>query len=157
MNRIFRLGNRTPVELFGYAASLGAAIGYGTGAVASRELVSEYSPPIAGSALSLVFGTVMVAALLKRSHFVDIFTACKEAWLFMSLSGIASAGGVALLFLALEKTPVVVIAPISGSYPLFAIAFTYILLQKLERITFRTMIGAVMVVTGVALITMTRT
>ena len=142
--------------LWGYAASIGAAAGYGTGAVASRALVADHSPPMVASAFSLIFGTAMVAVLFHRNGVAALAKAGQEAWLFMSLSGVASAWGLAFLFLAFKEAPVVLVAPLSGSYPLVAIVLTHLFLQRLEKVTLRTVVGAIMVVAGVALIAATR-
>jgi uncharacterized membrane protein len=74
----------------------------------------------------------------------------------MALSGVASAWGVAFLFYAFREAPVVLVAPISSSYPLFAIVLTHLFLQRLEKVTPRTAAGAAMVVAGVAIITITQ-
>jgi uncharacterized membrane protein len=98
----------------------------------------------------------MVAVLFHRNGVAALAKAGQEAWLFMSLSGVASAWGVAFLFLAFKEAPVVLVAPLSGSYPLVAIVLTHLFLQRLEKVTLRTVVGAIMVVAGVALIAATR-
>jgi drug/metabolite transporter (DMT)-like permease len=47
----------------------------------------------------------------------------------------------------------VLVAPIVGTSPLFAIAMTHLFLQRLERVTWRTALGASLVAAGVALVT----
>ena len=69
------------------------------------------------------------------------------------MSGLASAWGVASLYLSLEQVSVVVASPVAGANPLVAILMTHIFLQRLERVSIRTVIGAVLVVAGVALVT----
>ena len=140
-------------SLWGYGCSLGAAVGYGIAAAASRVLVDGHSTPLVASAYSLIFGTAMVAILFHRGAASALMAADPRGWLYMSLSGVASAWGVAFLFYALQEAPVVMIAPISSSYPLVAIVLTHLFLQRLERVTARTVIGAILVVAGVAVIT----
>ena len=42
--------------------------------------------------------------------------------------------------------------PVSGTFPLWAILMTHLFLQRLEQVTLRTVLGAVLVVAGVGLI-----
>ena len=139
-------------RLLGYAASLSAAVGYAFAAVASRVLVDGHSPPMVASFYSLVFGTAMVGLLFGRGAFGALGSAGGRGWAYMALSGVASAWGVAFLFYALREAPIVVVSPISGAYPLVAIALTHLFLQRLEKVTVRTVAGAVLVVAGVAVI-----
>ena len=74
----------------------------------------------------------------------------------MVLSGVASAWGVSFYFLGLNEAPVVLVGPLSGTYPLVAILLTYMFLQRLESITWHTVAGAATVVAGVALIAVGR-
>ena len=60
--------------------------------------------------------------------------------------------GVSFWYLAFNEAPVVLVAPAAGTYPLVAILLSYIFLQRLERVTWRIVLGAVLVVGGVALI-----
>ena len=139
--------------LWGYAASLGAVVGYGAAAVASRVLVDGHTTPLVASTYSLVFGTAMVAVLFHRGAGNALATADRRGWLFFSLSGVASAWGVGFLFYALQEAPVAIVSPISGAYPLVAIVLTHLFLQRLERVTARTVLGAILVVAGVTIIT----
>ena len=143
-------------NLWGYAASLAAAASYGAAAVASRVLVDGHSTPLVASAYSLIFGTAMVGLLFHRGAAGALAAADRRGLVYMALSGVASAWGVAFLFYALQEAPVVMVAPISSSYPLVAIVLTHLFLQRLERVTARTVAGAIMVVAGVTVITATQ-
>ena len=142
--------------LWGYAASLGAAVGYAAAAVASRVLVDDHLPPLVASSYSLVFGTAMVAVLFHRGAVSALAAAGGRGWTYMALSGVASAWGVGFLFYALQEAPVALVSPISGAYPLVAIVLTHLFLQRLEKVTVRTAVGAILVVSGVAIITITQ-
>ena len=58
------------------------------------------------------------------------------------------------MFLAISNAPVVVVAPILAMNPLTAILFSQIFLRGMERITWRVLIGALLVVAGVIIITL---
>ena len=59
-------------------------------------------------------------------------------------------------FLALDRAPVVLVAPLTGTYPLVSILLAYIFLKRMERLSWRTLLGAMLVVAGVALIAIGR-
>ena len=140
----------------GYLAGLGAALCYAASNLIARKIVSDYSSPTVGTALSMSFGTVILAALFYRDVARDALTAPRRAWVFVALAGCAATWGVSFLFLALSQAPVVLVAPLTGISPLVAIVLTHFFLQRLERVTWRTMVGALMVVAGVILIALGR-
>lgn len=144
-------------RLVGYLASFGAAAGYGAGAFLALLVIREQIPPITGTVYSLLFGTIIMAVLFLRPAWIDLAIVPRRAWVVVSMSGLASALGVASLYFALARVPLVVASPISGANPLVAILMTHFFLQRLERVTLRTVLGAAMVVIGVTLVAMGRT
>ena len=70
----------------------------------------------------------------------------------MVLAGVAATWGVIFWFLAIDSASVVLVAPLSGSYPLWSILLAHLFLRRIERVTWRTVLGALMLVAGVALI-----
>ena len=64
----------------------------------------------------------------------------------------SAAWGVSFWYLALNEAPVVLVVPLAGTHPLVSIVLTHLFLQRLEKVTLRTIMGALMVVAGVALI-----
>ncbi len=75
----------------GYVSSLGAAICYGSTAVIGRKIVSDYASPIVATSFSMMFGTVLVAAMFDGRLTADLATAPRKAWIFAVLAGCASA------------------------------------------------------------------
>ena len=136
----------------GYVAALGAALSYGAVTLVARKIVDDYSLAIVGTAFSLLFGTIIVGTLFHRHVLTDSIRVPRRGWVMVALAGCASAWGVSFLFLALTKAPVVLVAPLAGTSPLLSIALTHIFLQRLERVTWRTVLGAVLVLGGVGLI-----
>jgi drug/metabolite transporter (DMT)-like permease len=152
-----KLGLRADrTTVLGYGASLLSAAGYGTGAVVGRKIVDDYAPPMVATAMALVFGSLPLLLLSQRHIVSDIGSVPRRAWVMMALTGLASAWGVAFMFLAVNEAPVVLVAPIGGVYPLFVIILMYLFLKRSERITWQTILGAVLVVGGVAAITIGR-
>ena len=144
-------------RLVGYLASFGAAAGYGFGTFFALLVIRDQIPPMTGTVYSLLFGTLIMALLFLRPAWTDLKVAPGRAWVVVFMSGLASAWGVASLYLALARVPLVVASPISGANPLVAILMTHLFLQRLERVSLRTVVGAAMVVVGVTLVAVGRT
>jgi drug/metabolite transporter (DMT)-like permease len=142
--------------LMGYLTSFGAAAGYGTGTYFALLVIRDHASPMTATAFTQFFGLLVMVALFARPALADLKVARRRAWVVVSMSGLASAWGVASLYLALGRVPVVVAAPITGINPLVAILMTYLFLKRLERVSRRTVIGALLVVAGVALVAVGR-
>ena len=140
--------------MIGYAASIGSAAAYGSVAVVGRKIVGDYAPPLVATAFSMAMGMAMVAALFFRDVRSDIGIAPPRAWTMVGLAGLAAAWGVSFWYLALGEAPVVLVAPLVGVSPLVSIVLTHFFLQRLEKVTIRTVMGAMLVVGGVALVTL---
>ncbi len=137
----------------GYLAALGAAAAYGVVAVIARKIVIDFAPPLVGTAFSLLFGTIVVLILFQGHARADYAARHpKSSWIYVGLAGLAATWGVGSWFLALGEAPVVLVAPVTSVYPLVAIVLTHVFLQRLERITMRTVAGAILVVIGVTFI-----
>ena len=140
----------------GYAAAMGAAMSYGASQTIGKHITTEFAPPLVGTAFALVFGFVYVSLMFHRHIPVDVKTNPRMGYLWFSLSGITSASGVALLYFALSEAPVVVISPVVAISPLVSLTLAHIFLQRVEKITLRTILGTLLVVLGVVIITLSR-
>lgn len=142
--------------ILGYLASFGSAAGYGFGVYFALLVIRDYAPPMTATVFALLFGLLIMIALFIRPAVADMRVAPRRAWVVVSMSGLASAWGVASIYLAFARVPVVIASPISGANPLVAILMTYIFLRRLERVSPRTVIGAALVVAGIGLVTIGR-
>ena len=138
--------------LLGYLAALGAAFCYGSLTLVARKIVTDFAPPLVGAAFSMLFGTLILGLLVHRHAIVDLPRAPRRGVLMVGLAGCASTFGVSFWFLALNESRIVVVAPLVGASPLLSIALTHFFLQRLERVTWRTVFGGVLVVIGVTLV-----
>ena len=138
--------------LLGYSAALAAAFCYGSVALVAQKIVDDYSSPMVGTAFSMLLGTMIVGALFHRHALADLPIAPRRAWVYVALAGCAGTWGVSFWFLAFTRAPVVLVAPLVGTSPLVSILLTHLFLQRLERITLRVVLGALLVLVGVALI-----
>ena len=143
--------------MLGYASALGAAASYGGLTVIGRMVVTDHGvTPVVATAVSMVFGLVILTAMFHRHAAEDAATAPRRAWLWVTLAGVSGTWGVGFWYFALSKAPVVLVAPLAGTHPLVSILAAHLFLQRLERVTWRTVAGAAMVVAGVVLITVGR-
>lgn len=135
----------------GVASALAAALAYGSSQVITRQAVGDLAPPLVGSAIALFWGTLGFAALSAR----NLGERGAHPWrgiAFFSIAGLFSAMGVLLMFFALGGGQVVVISPVLSTTPLFTLVFAALLLRGVERITPRIVLGAGLVVAGVAVL-----
>ena len=151
-----KIGQRP--KLRGYLFAVAAAAVYGGSQVLGKQIIADV-PPLVASAFGLLFGMVLLGVItvpdmrhdLARSNGVPA-----SAYGWAALAGLASSTGVIMMFLALSRAPVVVVSPIFAVNPLIAILLAQIFIRRLERLTWRTVIGAMLVVTGVAIIAIGR-
>ena len=145
----------------GYVYALGAALCYGSSAVLIRRGLNDYGGPLAAIAIALTVGTLAVAPLALRAYRGQ--REREEAWrpggralLFVVASGLTSLLGFTSNTFALSLLPVVVVTPISSAFPLFAVVLVRLFLRGHETVNRRTVLGALCVVAGVILVTLTR-
>lgn len=137
----------------GFAAAIISAFGYGAGAIASKHVVTHMTGPITATAFSLLFGAILVFGLFYRDLKSDLKTAPRKAWIPVSLAGISASIGVTFWFLSMVKLPLVVSAPLVGAYPLVSIILAWLFIRRLDRVTWRTIAGAIVVIAGITLVT----
>ena len=143
-------------QFLGYGAAMGAALSYGASQTIGKHVTTEYAPPLVGTAFALVFGFVYVSIMFHRHIPVDVKANPRWGYLWFGLSGITSATGVSFLYFALSQAPVVVISPVVAVSPLVSLALAHLFLQRMEKITRRTVLGTLLVVLGVVIITLSR-
>lgn len=136
---------------------LAAGITFAAGNVARRFAFTRTDiTSLEGVAINETAGLVGLSAYLLYRHGRNIdefFEAPRAAYGYFVACGIFSAMSLLALFEALDRGRVVVVDPLSSPTSLFAILFTFLFLRRVEAITRRLVVGAVLVVTGVVLIT----
>lgn len=78
----------------------------------------------------------------------------KRAWFIFGLAGLSSVIGQLCLFYALNLGQVVIVSPLSSISPFFVLLLVGIFLKKIERITLKIVLGAVLIVGGAAALTL---
>lgn len=72
----------------------------------------------------------------------------RKAWIVFGLSGIFSVLGQLAMFHALNVGSVIIVSPLSAISPLFIIVIAGIFLRKVERVTLKIVLGAVLIIAG---------
>ena len=141
-------------SLVGYLLALGAAASYGGTNVIARELTLEYGSPLMISAISLLFGVILLWPLAGRAAVQDLRGSGRDLGLvgFAALSGLAAAIAVICLYYALQRAEVVVVSPIVSTSPLMTLLLAQIFIARLENITRRVLLGTTLTVMGVLLV-----
>ena len=141
-------------SLVGYLFALGAAASYGGTNVIARELTQEYGSPLMISAISLLFGVILLWPLAGQAAVQDLRGSGGDLALvgFAALSGLAAAAAVICLYYALQRAEVVVVSPIVSTSPLITLLLSKIVIARLENITRRVLLGATLAVMGVLLV-----
>ncbi len=82
----------------------------------------------------------------------QVLSAPRRSYLFFSISGVLGAIALFTIFEALDRGPVAIVDPLVGTQSLFTILVAYFVLHDLERITFRLIVGATLVVLGASIV-----
>ena len=141
--------------VIGTAFAFGAALAYGSTAVLVRKGLAGLAPPLVGAAVSLLSGTFVLAFIGLRSPGSNLRQNKKSVGLLL-IAGLLAGLGVMAHFFALSMAPVIMVSPLTSTNPLFALLWSHLFLGRLERITLRMVLGTVLVVAGVALVTVGR-
>lgn len=136
---------------------LAAALTFAAGNVARRYAFTATDiSALEGVAINETAGLAGLLAYLLFRHGSDIdefLAAPRQAYGYFVGCGLLSAMSLFTLFEALDRGRVVIVDPLSSPTSLFAILFTFVFLRRVEKVTRRLVAGAVLVVSGVVLIT----
>ena len=146
------MGTTNKIKYYVFAFAVCAAFLYALSALVGKKITDDFSSPMVASAFSILFGLVATGSVFFGTVRKEVRGLTGRSWMLIGLSGCASALGVSGWYLALDITPVVVVAPIVAVYPLITIAIASLFLRGIEKVTKQTAIGAIIVVIGVLFI-----
>ncbi len=141
---------RSPVVI-GLASALLAAVAYGVTQTMARHLVTNSAPFQVGATYTIFFGMLILFVMSGR-NLKQYLKAPRTEIGWMAIAGVASSLGVLFMFGALSRAPVTLASPIAAVNPLIAIALTHVFLQRVERVSPRMFVGALLVFAGVVLV-----
>lgn len=131
-------------------AVVGAAA-YGTGHAVARHVVTHSAPAPVAATYTLFFGMLFLF-VVSVPHLSTDLKAPRWSLIMMAMAGVCSSFGIFLMYAALARAPVMLASPIVATYPLIAMTFTHLFLQRLERVTLRMVLGAAMVALGISFV-----
>ena len=81
------------------------------------------------------------------------FLANRETDKWYILAGLANTAMMVFYYAAIEKAPVVFVVPFLQTSPLFVVIFSYIWIQDIERISWRLVLGVIVMICAAIIIT----
>lgn len=118
-----------------------------------RKLGLSRTGPLFGSAVNNITAFVAYSLFLILSgHRQAVVCRGSSLWYFIG-AGIAENASVFLVLVALSLGEVSVVTPLAGTAPLFVLPMTSIFLRGVEKLSWRVVVGAMLIVLGVFLLT----
>jgi uncharacterized membrane protein len=133
---------------------LGASC-FGVVAIA-RKLGLGHAGPLFGSAMNITAALIASSTFVLASGNRGALRCDRRSLLYFIGGGIAENSGVFLVLLALGFGDVSVVIPLAGTAPLFVLLLAYLFPIAAEKISWRVVAGAVLIVLGVALLSRAR-
>lgn len=140
----------TPTSRKGFLYAFLAMFGFTLFPVLMRVGLDAGGNAAEGAMLSFIFSLalyLLILSIVKKPP--DIRSVPKKAALFYISSGLFNAVGSIALIHALENAPIVVVLPVSNSYPFITVFLATLLLK--ERLTPALLVGCLAVALGIVL------
>jgi len=109
--------------------------------------------PFVGAAISTSTSLIIFSAFLLATRRAGLLNVRRESLPFFGSAALISATAQVLNFTALTGGEVSVMVPLVNTTPLFTVLFSSLFLRSVETVTFRVTLGALLMVTGVIIIT----
>jgi DME family drug/metabolite transporter len=139
----------------GVLITLFASFFYALDPVFNKMGLEEGTPILVGLALKATAGGIVFFAYLWWSGKLPKLGGVDGSqWKWMLIAAICNTGFLVAYFVAISSGPVTIVFPIMQTSPLLVAGISFLFLQKLEKVTFRLVMGAVVVVIGAVLLTL---
>jgi drug/metabolite transporter (DMT)-like permease len=112
------------------------------------------SQPILAAAIAALTSTVEIFLITRFWHGEKFRLPPANVLGWFVWSGIFTGGSFLFMYLALSLERVTIVAPLFNSYAIFVLLLTPLLARQIERVTARKVAGAVLVVTGIFLVSL---
>lgn len=142
---------KSATKRIGLALPLSSAILVGFGFILRKMGLNAYSEPIAGVAITYL-SSLCLYTLLSTTMRRSILLNKQSLQLFCTPGLIYSVAHLCFLY-ALRYGDVSIVAPLMNMEPFFVVILASVFLRELEKITYKLVIGTLIIVTGVSLIT----
>jgi DME family drug/metabolite transporter len=145
-------GWRTDRRYFiGCLAGLTAGAATGGSTVLAKQAVSVYDSPLTITVLGMLAAMFIVVPVVtiiaSRNPAVRAFDWRSMGFIFMS--GLSTTVSIVAQLFAVQRADVLIVAPILATFPLWTLLLSHIFISRLEQITLRLTIGAIVTVAGV--------
>lgn len=129
-----------------------AATFFGVSAIIRKLGLSE-TGPIFGAAVNMTTALIVFTSFLVVSGRAHAMRCHGRSLWYFAAAGVAENAGVCLVIVALSLGQVSLVAPLAGTAPLFVLPMTYLFLRGVESLTWKIVIGSLLIVAGVVLLT----
>ena len=137
--------------LIGCLTALAAGATMGGSTVLAKQTISVYGSPLAVTVFGMLVGMMVIVPVVgiaaARNPAVRTFDGKSMGFVF--ISGATTAMSVVAQFFAVQRADVVVVAPLLATFPLWTLLLSHVFIARLEAITLRLIVGAVLAVAGV--------
>ena len=120
--------------------------------IVRKEALNVYSQPLLGVAIGYTASMLVYLAVMAFSKTSSSRKFSRPDLQMFWKPGIGIAVGWLLSFLALSQEMVSIVVPLLQTELLFILFFSYLFLQKIEKVNPRLVVSAVLIVLGVVLI-----
>jgi drug/metabolite transporter (DMT)-like permease len=137
----------------GVAAGLLAGICYGVTPVLVKIAIDEGNSPY--TAIFISYLTALLLVLIHRlisRKFGELIVFYRRAMVPMSLGVVSTTMAQLCRYLALDYSPVSVVSPLNSTSNLFTVVLSFAINRKIEVFTWKIIVGAILVVSGVVFI-----
>ena len=137
--------------LAGCLTALAAGVAMGGASVLAKKTISVYGSPLVVTVLGMLLGIIILAPALgvAAARVPAVRTFDWKSMGLVSISGITTTIAIVAQFFAVQRADVVIVAPILATFPLWTLLLSHVFIARLERITLRLTIGALIAVMGV--------
>lgn len=104
-----------------------------------------------GFTTSLVFYTMLCLAFKRMRSAIALN---RQNTLYLCGAGVFLTAGWLTLFYALSHGDAIIVAPLASLHPVMVLGWSYLFFKDMERITFKTVLGIIIVLIGVMIITL---
>ncbi len=118
-----------------------------------RKLGLIHAGPVFGSAVNMAAAMVASTAFVLATGNREALRCDARSLLYFAAAGVCENTGVVLFLLALGLGEVSVVTPLAGAAPLFVLLLAFLFPSAAGRLSWRVVVGAVLIVLGVFLLT----
>src|SRR5215471_8714299 len=124
---------------------------FGTVAVV-RKLGLGHAGPLFDSAINITAALIASTAFVAATGNQGSLRCDRRSLGYFALGGLFENGGVFLVLAALGFGDVSIVTPLAGTAPLFVLLLAYLFPSQAEKLSWRVVMGAVLIVAGVVLL-----